>query len=196
MRVHGESTLAQELEAVASMAENFYRVVPEDLKTFCSVVSRIAVHAMGRVGIACELLPCQMWYADPGRNIVVGFTGQERALPGKWDGHVMCAGEGWYIDAAVHHLRAEFGLPVPRLIGGRRFTLRSQAIARFDVGTTAHIWWHHAPSDVDSTPPEEPRDLVRHYGDLLADRMLAGLAVRPHATVAPLARAQAQGATL
>lgn len=183
MRVQGEWTLERQLDAVAVLGENFYQVVPEDLKTFCSVASRIAVHAMRRAGVACELLPCQMWYAEPGRNIVVGFTGKQPAARGKWDGHVMCAGEGWFLDAAVHHLRAEFGVPVPRLIGGRRFTFRSQAIARFDLNSSARVWWHHPPTDLDSTPPQEPEALVSHYGNLLGDRLMAHL----RESAAPLA---------
>jgi len=169
------SLTSEEARILDVLANTFYSVVPSRLQTYCAATSAIAVRALRSFGMACDLLPCQLWYTAPGRNIVIGFLGHE-ARPHVWDGHVICAGKGWYVDAAVHHLKAQFDVPAPRLIGGLRFDVPTQAIARHDLSPTERIWWHHAPTGVDATPPAEPEAVVNHHAGLLVAAMRQQLA--------------------
>ena len=162
-------------QLVKALAENFYAVVPASLQTYCSVTSRICREVLQHFGVAAELRPCQLWYAAPGKNYVVGFLGRtpERY---KWDGHVICVAGAWFIDAALHHLHAQFGLSVPRIVSGPCFQVPTQAIARIDLNGHDSLWWYQAPRGMDATPPEEPPELIAHHAGAVIERLSAACA--------------------
>ena len=157
----------EELAIVEQVTRSFYDVLPERLRTYCSAGARITQQALRRLGVESDLLPCQLMYAGPNVTYLVGFTRTSRD-PGKWDGHVVCAGREWLVDAALYHLTADFGVQVPRIACQRRLWVPSQAIARCDLSETERIWWHHPPPGMDPTPPEEPVEVIRSLGDRLA----------------------------
>jgi hypothetical protein len=163
--------------AIKALAHHFYSVVPFHLNICCALTARVSVAALQRCGIEARLLPCQLWYTAPRQNYIVGFYEQERSVSGWWDGHVICATDGWFIDAAVRHLRNGVGVEVPDILGGPRFKLRAQAIARWDRNDTERVWWHHPPPGVDPTPPEESPTLIAGFADALAARMQEHLQV-------------------
>jgi hypothetical protein len=119
-------------------------------------------------------MACQLWYAAPDRNHVIGFVHRQSARD-KWDGHVICATRRWYMDAAVKHLERDIGVRVPHVIAGERFGIPSQAIARFDLSTTERIWWYHPPAGA-TAAPREPATLVDGLADALFTKIRARLA--------------------
>jgi hypothetical protein len=165
-----------EEQILESLAQCFYEAVPAEFQTFCALTALVTQLVLQRFGVASELLPCQLWYAGRDRNHVIGFVGH-RAQAGKWDGHVVCTTSERIIDTAVHHLHRDLGLQVPRVIVVPRFNIPSQAIARFDVNATDRIWWHHAPSGADTTPPPQPAEMVEQ----LATRLEACIRQLPSA---------------
>ena len=100
------------------LARSFYEVVPHEYKTYCSLTARIAQRVLQRFGIACECVPCQVWYSQPHHHYVIGFLGPQNPNhnPGKWDGHVVCCTDRWLLDTATHHFQREFGLTAPDVV--------------------------------------------------------------------------------
>lgn len=163
-----ELTATLEEQAFTALALSFYESIPLQYQTYCALIAQVACLVLQRLGILCMLLPCQLWYAGPDRNCVVGFLGN--TVPGKWDGHVICASNRLFIDAATHHLDREFGIRIPSVICGGRFGVPTQAIARFDFRPSERVWWYHAPANA-SAPPQEPPDLVDRLAALLLPRV-------------------------
>lgn len=161
----------RELAIVEEVTRRYYEVLPAELRTYCSAGSRVTQHALALLGVDSTLLPCQLMYSGPQLTYLIGFTRREPRQPGKWDGHVVCAGDDWLVDGAVYHLTAEFGITVPRIVCQKRFTVPSQAIARCDLSPTERLWWHHPPAGFDPTPPEEPADIVHTLGRRLAEEV-------------------------
>jgi hypothetical protein len=162
-----------EEKAFSALAHSFYESIPLGYQTYCALTAQVACLVLQRLGIVCKLLPCQLWYAGPDRNCVVGFVGN--AVPHKWDGHVICASNRFFIDAATRHLDREFGIPIPAVISGGRFELPTQAIARYDFRPSERVWWYHAPANA-SAPPQEPPELVDRLAALLLPRVQQRLA--------------------
>lgn len=156
-----------EEQAFTALALSFYESVPLEYQTYCALTAQVACLVLQRLGIGCKLLPCQLWYAGPDRNCVIGFVGN--AVPDKWDGHVICASNRFFIDAATRHLDREFGISIPPVISGGCFELPTQAIARVDLRPSERVWWYHPPANA-SAPPQEPPELV--------DRLAASLLPR------------------
>ncbi len=170
---HASPLDASQAGQVQALAHAFYEVVPAHLRTYCSLTSRIAQATLARLGIPATLTPCQVWLSVPGNNYVIGFLGnQPRA--GKWDGHVVCSAGDWFVDAALHHFKLEFGQDTPAVVASRKFQARTLAIARVDLSATDRLVWMAPPAGIDATPPAEPPELVAQYSGLLADRLAAG----------------------
>lgn len=166
--------LPDTLGTVNLVAQVFYEAVPLDLRTHCSLTARVAASVLQRLGIECGLLPCQLWYASPVHNLVVGFAGHAGAQ--QWDGHVVCAGRNWLMDTALHHLQRNAGIDVPDVAVVKRFALPAQVIARRDLSASERLWWYNPPPGADATPCEERADTVRRF----ADAVLGKLALVAH----------------
>src|SRR3569832_2678095 len=168
----------QELEAVDAVTRSFFDVVPAPYRKYCARNANIAAHALRRLGVAGDVVPCQLVCVLPeGKNAVVGFVGADAAV-GRWDGHAICASRTWFIDAAVSHLSDEFGIDAPAVIAGRRVDFTSQAIARHDLNATQRLWWYSPPPGFDPTPPPQLPNLVKSFGDALYDKARQSLAQR------------------
>lgn len=154
----------EEVRILNAATRSFYDAVPLQFERHCALNSTVLAGVMRRLGVACGLVPCQLWYAGPAYNHIVGFVGSH-ATDGIWDGHVVCASDSWFIDAAVHHMERDAGIKVPRIIAGRRFNVRSNAIARHDLSPAERLWWLNPPPGADTTPPQEPPDLVEQLTD-------------------------------
>lgn len=174
MQSNARQLTEAESKILTLLGKVYFDVVPLEFRTYCALTAAVSRAALARLGLEAELLPCQMWYVLPGKNFVVGFTGARDGEP-KWDGHVICAAGDWFVDAAVHHFRADFRLDVPPVIVGRRFLVPAQAIARVDLSATTMLWWHRPPPEVDSAIPVEPRELIEMYSSMLAERIGADL---------------------
>lgn len=156
-------------ELVQVVGRHLYEVVPLNYATYCSFTARIVQVVLAHFGQACELVPCQIWYCRPDQTYVIGFLGHP--APGKWDGHVVCRAGHWLMDTAVHHFAKEFGLDVPKVVAAPCFEFPTQAIAKWDVSDTDRVWWHHPPLGVDATPPQEPKELIDKYAQLLIKKV-------------------------
>lgn len=161
---------AHTIATIESLTRNFFEVVPLKYQTFCALNSRILQRALGHFGIPAQLVPCQIWYSSPERNCVLGFVGRIDTST-RWDGHVICEAGDCFIDAALHHLEADFGVPTPRVVFGKRYPVPSQLIGGYDLNDKERILWVAAPAGVKSDPPEEPADLVAHYADALVKHL-------------------------
>jgi hypothetical protein len=160
----------RELAAVAAVTRSFFTVVPARYSKYCALNASIAAHALHRLGVACEVVPCQVVCSLPnGVNTVVGFVGAAHGAD-RWDGHAICASGSWFIDAALSHLSDEFRIEAPAIVAGRRVTFVSQAIARHDLSPTHRVWWHHPPHGFDATPPPQNPQLVHGFGDALFEK--------------------------
>ena len=151
---------------VRYLAQHYYEVVPDSLRTYCAVTSRITQAVLHAYGLPARLTPCQVWYVTPGHNHVVGFLGQD-PVPGKWDGHVACTVGPWMIDAAISQYQRDFGLVTPWVVLTQPFRVRSRVIARLDLGPDRGLWWHEPPGGLDLTPPAEPEALVETHARAL-----------------------------
>lgn len=160
---------------VTALASRYFDVVPEDLRTYCSVTAKISSVVLQHYGIESNLLPCQIWYVAPHRNFVIGFLGNP-PTPGKWDGHVVCRAGNWIIDAALHHFKVDWQLEVPPVVAARTFGPVTQVISRIDVNNEARLWWHPPPTGADLNIPPAPLDLVSTYSSRLIN-LLAEAAV-------------------
>lgn len=161
-------------ELVNALAESFYKLVPHELSTYCSVTSKISQRVLQHFGIEATLVPCQIWLTTPEQNFVVGFTG-EPAAPGKWNGHVVCGTRDLIIDAALHNFTRDFALTLPRIAACRRFNVLSQVIARLDLNRQNALWWHHPPhcGQIDLNIPAEPPGLIAKYAAQLIEYIAA-----------------------
>ena len=144
----------------------FYRVVPLEFRTYCSLTTAISRAVLSELGIKSKAVPCQLWCATEDHNFVVGFLGKKEQV-GKWDGHVICSTGGWFIDAALHHFASDFGIEVPSVAVVRRFTAQTQVIGRLDLKDQKTLWWHSPPVDARSRAPKEPQELVSEYAKKL-----------------------------
>jgi hypothetical protein len=165
-----DSIDAGEYEVVNELARSFYSIVPAQYRTYCALTASIAREALRRFGFEWELLPCQLWYAGPDRNHIVGFSGRKPEGNAQWDGHVVCASARWFMDTTLDHLRVSLGIQAPILLVGNRFQVTSQTIARHDLGPGERLWWLHPPTGADTRVPGQPLEVV--------ERMAAALHVR------------------
>ena len=165
----------RQLLLVNAVAENFYKIVPKEFRTYCSLTSRISKSVLLHFDIEAELLPCQVWLATPEQNFVVGFTGKS-AAPGKWNGHVVCEAGNFIIDTALCNFTRDFDLNVPYVAATPRFLVPTQVIARLDLNAQNSLWWHCPPSsshEIDLNIPEEPPEIIAKYSTLLIEHISA-----------------------
>ena len=158
-------TTAQHLELIHQLAHCFYKVVPEEYRTYCAFTSEIIQKALTHFGVTCERVPCQIWYTRPDHIYVIGFLGKETAS--KWDGHVVCCAEGVVIDAAIHHFEREFGLAVPWMVTVPMLSFPTPALAQMNMSITDAIWWQPPPEGAHTSLPDEPQALVQQYAEAL-----------------------------
>lgn len=140
----------------------FFQVVPPQFKTYCAFTSSIACEALRQLGHEAEVQACQIWYATPNRNYVVGFLGHD-PRPNKWDGHAVCRVGPWLLDTATHHFAREFRLPVPDTLLLKGLGVRSHALARMPLAGEAMLWWLSPPAGAELRLPDSPADLVRTH---------------------------------
>lgn len=150
---------------VEKLAHAFYKVVPENYKTYCAFTSQVLEQVLNHFGVPCQRVPCQVWYTEPQKINVIGFLGQSNH--GKWDGHIVCCTNQLLIDTALHHFEREFGAKAPWVAVARLFEFPSTAIAHLPLDASNSIWWHHPPEGAMVTPPQEPQDLVDQYAGAL-----------------------------
>jgi len=154
------------------LGERFFDVVPAEFSTHCAFTSAVSQSVLRRFGLPCQQVPCQVWHVAPDGNCIVGFMVKDPAQPrrvGKrWDGHAICVTAHWIIDAALSHFTRAFGLEVPQVVVQPRFTVPAQAISRFDLNETEHLWWYNPPPNVDTAIPLEPPDIVERHAAALA----------------------------
>jgi hypothetical protein len=164
----------KEILSIDALVENFYKVVPPEWKTYCSLTSHITQASLRHFGIETVLLPCQVWVVAPQQNYIVGFLGKS-VVPDKWNGHVVCAGENFIVDAALHHFNVDFGLTVPSIVAAAKFRVPTQVISRLDLDEPHHLWWHLPPvyDDIDLNIPHAPPELVSLYSRQLIERLSA-----------------------
>ena len=155
-------------ELFRRIGAQFFNVVPRELRSYCSLNSRICHHALTRLGVDSMLRPCQLWHLGPRVNFVIGFVGNESLL-GKWDGHLICVSETWIIDSAVSNLAIDFGLQVPDVIVGRCFDLPSRVFARGRLSDQESLIWVEPPRGFLTVAPDEPQAIIEQYGNGLAD---------------------------
>ena len=149
----------------------FYDVVPEKYKTYCVLVSSIAKFAIQANGLNAKLTACQVWYTNAETNYAIGFTGVDK--PGKWDGHVICSSNGYFIDPSTSQLKIKDS-EVPEIVFGPLMPKFSTVLARYSIDRERSVWWHKV-SKLRSMEaiPTEPHELVSSYGKLLAERIQA-----------------------
>jgi hypothetical protein len=87
----------RDIALVNALVTHFYDVVPREYTTYCSLTARIVQSVLQHLGIAAQLLPCQVWLVTDDHNFIVGFVG--KVSPRKWDGHVVCRAKSVIIDA-------------------------------------------------------------------------------------------------
>lgn len=155
---------------IDTLATAIYEVVPLQYRTFCSFTAAISQSVLDHFSIPSRLLACQMWYCTSDRNYVVGFVGA-KPIQDKWDGHVVCCTEGYFIDAATFHFSREFGLDVPSVVTGETFKLPAQIISRANLSNGSSLWWFHPPSGADQDIPMPPPEPVREYSRKLIERL-------------------------
>ena len=77
-----------ENQVVDQLRLAFYEIVPSELRTYCSLTSRISQAVLNRFSIQNELMPCQLWYSSETQNYVVGFL-ENQKQSAEWNGHVV-----------------------------------------------------------------------------------------------------------
>jgi hypothetical protein len=149
----------------------FYDIVPEKYKTYCVLVSSIAKFAIQANGLNAKLTACQVWYTNAETNYAIGFTGVDK--PGKWDGHVICSSNGYFIDASTSQLKIKDS-EVPEIVFGPLMPKFSTVLARYSIDRERSVWWHQVSKlrSIEAIPTE-PHELVSSYGKLLAERIQA-----------------------
>lgn len=163
-----------ELQVLNKLGEYFFDIIPTSLQTHCMFSARIAKKVLNTFDIKARLVPCQLWYATPSNNFVIGFLGNQKH-DAKWDGHVICVANNWFIDAALRHFNIEFNLECPTIVISKIFPLQTQIISRLDINTENRIWWISAPSNVDITIPKQPNELIEKYSTDLITKIKANL---------------------
>lgn len=160
-------------EVLVCLRDEFYRVVPLKYQTYCVLTARICQRALRHFNLEYEVVPCQLWWSGIDGNFVVGF--HEQHPQEQWGGHVVCMGQDWLVDAALHHIQKGTGEPVPNILVTRTFAIRSNAISRRILSPQASLWWHRPPAGVQIDLPQEPEDLIARYADELIAVMQQGL---------------------
>jgi hypothetical protein len=155
-------------DVLARLRNYFYEVVPATYQTYCAVTALINVRVLRHFGIDAKLVTCQLWYAGPNGNFVVGFYRKEAQ---QWDGHVVCMANGWLLDAALHHIQKHLNVSVPNIVLSQCFGIASNVISRFDLRDGERLWWHHPPHDLQVEIPREPEDVVARFADELIGRI-------------------------
>ena len=159
-----------QLSILSELSKVYYRIIPRDYLTYCSLTAEISVSVLQHFGIAAHLVPCQVWLAGPDKNLIVGFT--QVKMPGKWDGHVVCVAQDWLIDAATHHFKKDFGVDVPDLILARRFPISSSAISRYDLDQNTRLWWLNPPPAADTRLPPSASEVVKNMSQMLIRELM------------------------
>jgi hypothetical protein len=161
-------------EILVRLCNGFYEVVPATYQTYCVLTASICQRVLRHFGVGANVVPCQLWWAGPDQNFVLGFCNDE---PGElWDGHVVCMTQGWVIDAALRHIQESIGAVVPSILLSRAFGISSNVISRFNLNGQAWLWWHRPPSDRRIVIPREPEELIVRYADELISRIQSDLA--------------------
>ena len=161
---------AGEQSTLKLLADTFYEVVPLELRTYCSLTSAISKAALHHFAIQSRIVPCQLWYAAPTHNYVIGFIGNKKT-EGKWDGHAICMAGNWLIDTALHHLQTEFQIAVPPVAAVEAFSIPTQIIGRADLSNRHTIWWHRAPQGANTRLPKNPQSIVSECAAGLIERL-------------------------
>lgn len=154
---------------IEKLADCFYKVVPDQYRTYCAFTSKIIQNVLGHFGMTCERVPCQIWYSKPNHMYVIGFLGKSN--PEKWDGHVICKTGRLLIDTATHHFERDFGLQVPPMVVTPMFEFPTTALAHVNINSTDSLWWYLPPQGADVSLPQEPEDLANLYTAELINRL-------------------------
>jgi hypothetical protein len=165
---------AAEQNILTALGNLFYETVPQNLRTYCSLTSEISKRVLQHFKVEATVVPCQLWCATSDHNYAIGFVGNA-PVENKWDGHVICAAKDWFIDAAVHHIQAQFGISVPQVVVAHKFLVPTQAISRLNLNDSQTLWWYQPPPGADTSPPENPQELVSDYASQLIERLQARL---------------------
>lgn len=156
----------QENQIVDNLRLAYYKVVPSEFRTYCSLTSRITSAVLTKLGVKNELMPCQLWYSTQTQNYVVGFLDSHPANQ-EWNGHVVCRAGDVIIDAATQNLEVKLGLKVPWLVVAKRFLVSTQLISRARLNNEAMLEWFYPPGGQDLSPPEEPAEIVQLHAEAL-----------------------------
>ena len=165
-------------QLLTTLRDAFYQVVPLEYKTYCVLTARICCRVLRHFGIAAYVEPCQLWWVAPGQNYIVGF--HRKARESQWEGHVVCRGEAFLIDAALHHVQRGLGVDVPMIVIGQVFDVTSNVISRHDLSADTRLWWHRPPHELDIQIPDEPEDLIVRYSDELISKLELSLGAGSH----------------
>lgn len=160
-------------QILASLRDSLYEVVPLKYQTYCALTGQICCRVLRHFGIEAQLVPCQLWWVTPEQNFVVGFY--RKASATQWEGHVVCMGDGFLIDAALYHVQKQLGVEVPKVVVGSVFGIPSTVISRYNLSHDAQLWWHRPPPGIDVTIPDEPEELIAMYANELISRLELGL---------------------
>jgi hypothetical protein len=156
-------------EVLVRLREDFYQVVPAAFQTCCIFAASICCKVLRHFGFDARVVPCQLWWAGPDKNFVVGFY--KTASDKQWNGHAVCVANGWLIDAAPRQFQKQFGLDVPGILVTRTFGITSNVIGRYTLSDDTHLWWHEPPGDDEVAIPSEPEELIDRYAQALVQRV-------------------------
>ncbi len=159
-----------ENQVVDQLRLAFYEIVPSELRTYCSLTSRISQAVLNRFSIQNELMPCQLWYSSETQNYVVGFL-ENQKQSAEWNGHVVCRAGNVIMDAATQNLEVKLGVKVPCVVVARRFMVSTQLISRARLQNNAILEWFYPPRGLDVLPPEEPSEMIEKYAHLLFEKI-------------------------
>lgn len=170
---HSQGMGCSEHDLMLALGQCFFDVVPLQYRTYCSLTARVAKSVLEHYGVGASLLNCQLWCISPATNYVVGFIDQVAAQPGKWNGHVICATDEHFIDAAIFQLKRDFALAaqVPNVVVGERFRISSHAISRVDLADQMHLFWLEAAKSGKELLPADPPALVEQFAAALIDHL-------------------------
>jgi hypothetical protein len=162
-------TAPRQRDPVRAVADSLYQALDRQWETHCVVVGQVVVAALARLGVAAELVPCQLVYMGAGHTRLIGFTGGDQ--PGRWGGHAAVRVGQHLIDGTVANLRHRFGLDVPAVVVPVRMPVASSILARHRLDGDDRLLWLAPPATVDPTPPHQPEALVNALADRLAARV-------------------------
>jgi hypothetical protein len=163
---------------VVALHNALYQVVPLEYQTFCVLTAQICCRVLRHFGIEARVEPCQLWWVAPEQNYIVGFSGNKRDT--QWEGHVVCRGEDFLIDAALYHVQRDLGVEVPRIVIAHIFGIPSNVISRYDLDHGTRLWWHRPPPDADLQIPDEPEEIIARYTDELISLLELNFSARGH----------------